>query len=363
MTFLLDLTDDQKMILETLDRAARELGDFDSRRRRLRADPPDRMALWSDVADLGALGLCHSEDMGGLGGAPRDMAVLAAGLAAALPVEPFLSVGVTAARLIEASGDTALAEALVSGGAVVVPALTETADPFAPVRCAATRAGDDWLLSGQKPAVRHADVATHLLVAARAEDGTLGVFLCPADARGLTRQPFRLVDDAGAADLAFEDTPATCLISGADAAVDEALDWTIAALCVETAAICQAVNTATFAYMHERKQFGMALSRFQALQFKAADMQVAATEAAAAADLAIQALERTDPADRRREVITASLAADRNGRMVTHSAVQLHGGMGVSDELSISHYARRAAAIRAQVGITEARAAQLDPVA
>ncbi|MGR3425150.1 MAG: acyl-CoA dehydrogenase family protein [Sagittula sp.] len=358
MSLVLDLSDEQRMILETLERAAVGANAFDARLRRLRAETPDRMALWAEISALGALGLCLPEEMGGIGGTPRDMALLPAALGAALAVEPFLAAGVTAACLLRDTDAVTEAEALVAGK-VLIPALSEGADPFAPP---ATRAhkGDGWMLSGAKPALRHGDVAEAFLVTARMPDGAVGLFLCAAGAPGLERSALRLVDDAGAADVTFSDTPALLLSADAQAIVDKALDWTVAALCVETAAICAAVAPLTFAYMAERKQFGAPLSRFQALQFKAADMQVAATEAAAAADAALIALSMDDAIARRSGVLRASLTADRCGRACTHAAVQMHGGMGVSDELVISHYARRAAAIRSQIGTEQARATWLD---
>lgn len=361
MTFLLDLNENQRLILDTLDRATREANDFDQRRRRLRAAPPARMALWEPLAELGALGLCLTEDQGGFGGTPRDMALLPAAIGGALVVEPFQTVGITAARLLAAAGDAELLGDLVAGNAVPVPALFESADVFAAPTTEARGSGDGLRLTGRKPAVRHGDVATAFLVSASGDDGTTVLALMAADAPGLTRTPFRLIDDAGAADLEFSGTPARAVLRGpaAEAALAEALDWTLAALTVEVAAICTAINPATFGYLKERKQFGQPLARFQGLQFKAADMHIARTEAEAAAELAIRALE-LPAGQRRKKLLSASLAADRTGKVCAHHAVQLHGGMGVSDELVISHYARRLAAIRAQIGTTDLRAAALE---
>lgn len=309
---LIDLTEAQQLVHETLDRALREGDDFDRRRRRLRADPPQRMALWATLADLGALGLSLSEDQGGFGGTPRDMALLPAATGAALPVEPLLAAGVTAARLLAAAGDADLLAGLVDGSIVPVPALLESNDLDAPPRTDARLESGEWRLTGRKPAVRHADVATHFLVSARSEDDQLVLAICPAGAAGIASQPYRLMDAAGAADLSLDGAPCRVLLQGpaATAAIAEAIDWTLAALAVETAAICAALNSGTFAYMAERKQFGQPLGRFQALQFKAADMHIAATEAAAAADMALTALEAA-PTERRRRVLSASLAADR----------------------------------------------------
>lgn len=360
MSLILDLNDEQIMILNTLQRASNEANAFDERLRRLRHKNPDRLALWSQLAELGALGLCLPEEAGGFGGTARDMALLPAGLGASLPVEPFLTVGITTARLLLAAGEMQLCETLVDGSAILVPALIEGADPFAEPRSVADGTGDSYRLNGTKPAVRHGDVANGFLISARMPSGQTGLFLCDAQADGLEREETQRIDDAGATTLTLRNAPARLLSSDAGAAIADALDWTLAALCVETAVICEAVNGATFSYMQERKQFGAPLARFQALQFQAADMQVAATEAAAIADAALAALEAEPGPDRQIRILQASLGADRTGKLVVHSAVQLHGGMGVSDELVISHYARRMAAVRAEIGTTEARAAQID---
>lgn len=362
MTSLIDLSEEQRLIHETLERAAREAGDFQVRRQRLTGKNADRMALWNEMAELGALGLCVGEELGGFGGTPRDMALLPSAVAAVLPVEPFLAVSVTAARILAATGESDQLAALIAGTNVVIPALFEHADVFAPPRLAALRDGTNWALSGRKPMVRHGDVAQSFLISARTQNDEIVIALCEADAPGLERNAFRLIDSAGAADLTFTDTPVRVILTGAaaDAAITDALEWTIVALCVEATAICEAANRDTFAYLKERRQFGQPLARFQALQFTAADMQIAATETSAATDAALEALSGPPHPDRTARILSASLAADRAGRICAHAAVQLHGGMGVSDELIISHFARRLAAIRAQIGTTEARAAQLE---
>lgn len=365
MIHLVSLNDEQRLILETLEKAAQSVNKFEDRRRRLRADPPDRMALWQPMAELGALGLCYDEALGGFGGSPRDMALLPAAIGANLPVEPLVTCGVTTARLLAPSGAAAgaLIEDSISGQRIVVPALFEDFYTFGSPATVAKKDGDDWRLTGTKPAVRHADVATDFLVSAKTEDGNAILLLCSASAEGLERKTFRLVDEAGGADLEFRDVAATALMLeplDVDVAITDAIDWTLAALCVETAAICETSNRQTFAYLGERKQFGQPLANFQALQFKAADMHVAATEAAAAAESALSALERPVSSARSAAILSASLACDRASRTCGHGAVQLHGGMGVSDELNISHFARRLAAIRAQIGTTDVRATRLE---
>jgi alkylation response protein AidB-like acyl-CoA dehydrogenase len=229
---------------------------------------------------------------------------------------------------------------------------------------AARRTATGYLLDGVKPAVRGADAARDLLVSARLEDNSTAVFLIDPEQRGVRREPLRLIDAGGAADLSFENLAlsAGALLSfadGADAAIAIALEWTLAALCAETAALVGAANAATFAYLNVRQQFGQALAKFHALQHRAADMFIAQTEAEALASDALRALAEAPSDARSRRILLASLGCDAAGRLVGHEAIQLHGGMGVSDELIISHYGRRLAAIRNQVASADARQAQI----
>jgi alkylation response protein AidB-like acyl-CoA dehydrogenase len=367
MSFILHRSEEQRLLSETLGRLGREVNEFEARRRRLRQDPPDRMALWPRLADLGAFGLAFEEARGGFGGTPTDIAVLVDALAPCLPVEPIVAALVTAGRLLaQAGGERAasLIAATIEGNRMPVLAHTEGFDPFAPPRLVtARRAGDGYVLDGTKPAARSADVATDILISASLPDGGVGIFVVAADAAGLAHSPTRLIDGAGACDLTLKTVAATAddLLSLDDplAAVAVAHEWSMMALAVETASLARAANQATFGYLNVREQFGQKLARFQALQHKAADMAVAQAEAEAVASRAIWLLSETPSGERQRRLLHASLAADAAGRLVGHNAIQLHGGMGVSDELIISHYGRRMAAIRVQVATADARQARL----
>lgn len=367
MAIILGLNDERRQLLDTLSRAAASYGDFEARQKRMAADPPDRMALWRPLAELGLQGLTFSEAQGGFGGAPEDMAVMQEALAEVLPLEPFLTTAVTCGRIL-AQSDTpragALVERIIAGDAVLALAHRGGFDPFAAPAVRATRKGEQFVLDGRLPAVRHADVADTLLVGAVDAAGEVVILACPADATGLTAEALRLIDGAGAADLSFENVTlpeADCLLSGpvASAAIADAIEWTLAGLVVESAALCRAANRDTFAYLNLREQFGQKLVRFQALQHRAADMAIAENEATALANTVIAALGEPPSPARTRRVIGASIAADAAGRTCGHEAVQLHGGMGVSNELIISHYARRLTAIRNQAGSADLRVARL----
>jgi alkylation response protein AidB-like acyl-CoA dehydrogenase len=213
------------------------------------------------------------------------------------------------------------------------------------------------LIKGLVRCVRHGELAHQYLVTVMAADG-LCILRVPRDAAGLTVEGYRLIDAAGAADLHFNQVRVdggACLrvAGGPDAILCEALDWGIFALVAETVGIVTTLNKATFRYLMSRKQFGSLIGSFQALQHRAADMHIAAEEVAAVAELAIEAMQIGARGNRAAIVSAAKVVADGAGRRIGHESVQMHGGMGVSDELNISHYARRLAAIRAQLGFAD----------
>nr|WP_295469348.1 acyl-CoA dehydrogenase family protein [Mesorhizobium sp.] len=361
------MNEEHRLLADSLERMGREINEFEARRRRLRATPADRMALWPHLAEVGAFGLAFEDRRGGFGGTTTDIAVLVDSLASCLPVEPIIASLVAAGRTLAAAGcDRAdrLIAALIGGTRVPVLAHTEGFDAFAPPHLVrALPIADGYVLSGMKPAVRGADVATDIIVSALLPDGAVGLFALDTASAGIEMERTRLIDDAGAADLKLNDVVAAggdlLEIDDAMAAIGDAQEWSLMALAVETASLARAMNRATFDYLNVREQFGQKLSRFQALQHKAADMAVAQAEAEAVASSAVSLLVEMPSVDRQRHLLLASLAADAAGRVIGHSAIQLHGGMGVSDELIISHYGRRLAAIRTQVATADARLARL----
>ncbi len=355
------------MLHDMLLRFTREHSELEQRNLRLHGPTPARMALWPGLVALGAFGAGVAEAHGGFGGSMRDVAVVQDALAEGLMVEPVLATAMAARLLSNLAAPNDMLATLLGGEQVFVLAHAEGFDPFAPPRATAVEHGAFYRLNGRKPCLRHADVATTFLLSACLPDGQVAVFLVGADTPGLSAMPARLIDAAGAADLLLSDVAvprAARLELAADAmdVITDALEWGLGGLCAESAALTRVANQATYAYLNLREQFGARLAQFQALQHRAADMAIAQEEATAMADMAIDALQHQPSADRSCAVLAASLACDAAGRRVAHESVQMFGGMGVSNELAVSHYARRFAAIRAQIGTTDARAARLAAV-
>ncbi len=354
------------MLYDVLRRFVREHGHLEKRHQRLHATPPARTALWQELASLGALGAAIREERGGFGGTGRDIGVVQDALAPGLFVEPVLAAAMAARLLAHAAPDraAALEENIISGRRIYVIAHAEGFDPFAPPATAAEASAEGFALCGSKPCVRHADVATDFLVTARSPGQESMVFLVPASAPGLRVTPTRLIDASGAADVVLDgvkvERGAHLRIGGdSQGAVVDALEWGLAGLCAEAASLMQAACLATYEYMNTRAQFGTRLAQFQALQHRAADMAIACEEAAAMAETAMAAVSEPASAARSRTILAASLACDRAGRRIAHESIQMFGGMGVSDELIVSHFARRLAAIRTQIGTGDSRAVRL----
>ena len=353
MTFAVN--DTQKMIADTVCRLLETENEFEARRHRLSAPSPNRLALWPKFTELGITATLFGEAFGGFGGTPRDAAVVLYEIGRSLTVEPYLA-ALAAGRILLAAG-TAEAhdeiQALLAGTRITVLAHAESLDPFATPKLRAIQSGVTFYLDGEKPMIRHGDIADGLIVSAHiADTGELGCFLIATSESKLRATSQRLIDASGGARLQFEHAPATLLLRGAPAqvALDDALAWMIAGLGAETAGILDRLVSVTAEYLRTRKQFGVTLSTFQALQHRLADMFIGAQELRAITETVLDQMETGAGALTAGLISALKRVMDSAGRKIGHEAVQLHGGMGVSDELNISHYMRRLACIRAEAG-------------
>lgn len=343
----------QRMMAEMASRLLARENETEARRHRLSSNPPSRMYLWPYLAEQGLIGGLVPESRGGFGGGARDIAVVMALVGEWLVVEPVLHTAIAAraldlAALRGGDGRAELVAALMAGDASIAFAHQEAADPFAPRSSIAVAEGSGFLLSGRKLVVRHADLADQLLVTAEYE-GSPALFIVGRLEPGVSVASTRLLDGSSAGDIVFDKVPAQLVLADAAAEVEALVALYLLGLAAETAGIVRAVNARTFAYLGTRRQFGVPLASFQALQHRAADMHIASEQVRILTD---RIIEETDSSIFEVAIKTAALKsmADDAGRLVAHEAVQMHGGMGVSDELDISHYFRRLAAIRAELG-------------
>lgn len=355
--------EDQLALSESLRRLLQETNAFERRRARLSAAQPDRMALWPRLADQGVIAVLLDEAHGGFAGDPRTLAVIMSELGAALAVEPLLSAAVMPSRIWRHAADAEAAQAQVdstiAGELVCVLAHPMAGEPFAEPPLRLRRADGALRLDGHVPGVAHADTAQSFLLPALDESGDVRFLQLPRSQPGLTVQVYRSIDAAGAGDLRATQAPVESaallrLTAPGRAVLDDSLQWGILGLAAETAGIAQTLNVITFEYLMTRKQFGSVIGSFQALRHRAADMWIALQELIAIMQLAIHEMASEAGESRRKILCAAKYMADRTARRVGNEAVQMHGGMGVSDELIVSHYFRRLAALRRSLGDEDA---------
>jgi alkylation response protein AidB-like acyl-CoA dehydrogenase len=323
-------------------------------------------ARWREMADMGWLAMTLPERDGGLGQGVAEACVLAEALGAGPVPEPYLPAAVLAGGLLAAGGSDAQRQrwlaALASGESVVVPASIERAagHEIALTATRATRDGSGWVLDGDKSAVASGDVAQAWLVPARTADGTIAFFLVERGTAGVTARDFPSVDGAGACSLSLRGVrldDAARLPGLTQADFERVNDHALVAACAESVGAMDTLVKATVDYTKQRIQFGRPLAANQVLRHRMADMSIHAEEARSitlGAILALQDAERTgDARARSRAAAAARAKVGLGARRVAEEAIQLHGGMGVTDELTIGVYLRRQMALDAMFGPAE----------
>ncbi len=355
-------SDEQTMLRDTLARFLADRYDFDTRRRITASEAGWRADYWKAFAEeLGILGAAFSEEMGGLGGGPVDTMIVMEELGRGLVVEPYLGTVVLGGGLLKRAGGD-LAEALipqiVDGSLIGAFAYAEPTGRYdlADVTTTARRSGDGWTIDGRKAVVVGAPWATHLFVTARTaggrrDRGGVSVFLVEAGAAGIARRDYPTVDGRRASEIAFEATPAV-LLGEADAGlplVEAVVDEAIAAVCAEAVGCMRKLHAGTLDYARQRKQFGRAIADFQVLQHRMVDMFMALEQSVSMTYMATLKLDEPD-AERMKAASAAKVQIAKACRAVGQGAVQIHGGMGMTDELDIGHYFKRATVIEGLFG-------------
>jgi alkylation response protein AidB-like acyl-CoA dehydrogenase len=357
-------TEEQMMLLDTTRRFIEREYDFETRRRIAAAEPGISASAWKTLAELGLLALLIPEDDGGLGGGPVETLLVMTALGEGLVVEPYLPSAVLATSAIARLGnDAQRAEWLApmgSGELIAALAHDEPAsgdDPLV-LDTRAARVGSGYLLSGRKAVVYGAPHAGLLLVSARLDGEGLALFAVRRDTPGLRLSVYPTFDGHRAADVHLDDVhvPATARLGaeGADvaAALAAVLDLGLAALCAEATGVIDRALATTIEYARTRKQFGQPIGKFQALQHRMADMQIHREQALSMAYLAAVRAADADAHRRATALSAAKVVIGEACRFVGQQAVQIHGGMGVTDELGVSHQFKRLFAIEKLFGST-----------
>jgi len=368
-----ELNDEQRALHDSLTRLLSDRHDAETRRRIAASPAGWSEPLWRQLVELGLAALPVAAAHGGLGGRTEDLMVAMQAIGGSLAAVPLLGgVAMPAAALQAAGGDAAgrWLAALAAGDARLAWAHDEPeGDGRADwVAVRARHDGQSWRLDGRKAAVHHGESADRLLISARVrgddgdEDGR-ALFLVAPDAPGLQRRGLRLIDGTPACELTLQGVPAEPVAVEGDVAaraIDAALAVGMAGCCAELLGAMEMALALTVDYLQTRRQFGRAIGDNQALRHALADMQVSLEMARSMAMLAaVQADAPTGPAARA-DLHRAKLVVDRHARAVAEAAIQLHGGIGMTEEYAVGHVLRRVLVLETTFGEADVHVAAIE---
>lgn len=360
-----DLTPEQQQLADTVKRWAEKDYSFDTRKKIIHSEAGVSDAGWQALAELGVLALPVPEQQGGFDGTALDMMVVMQELGRALVIEPVYATALGVQFLKLAGGHDALLEQVASGELKLACALGEQQarhDLF-DIETTATVSGNGYVINGSKSVVLHGAQAGQLIVSARSAGETrdqagISLFVLPADSVGISRREYRTNDGMRAATIHFKDVAVTSsqLLGKAGQGwelLDAASDYGISLLCAEALGAMEALSAATLEYLKTRQQFGVPLGKFQALQHRMAEIFMQLEQARSMATLAAVKVGSADAVERRRTVSAAKARIGKAIKYIGQTAVQLHGGMGVTDELPAAHYFKRLSMIELTLGDTD----------
>ncbi|MBQ5947576.1 acyl-CoA dehydrogenase family protein [Massilia sp. ST3] len=357
-----DFKEEQLQFADALRRWVERGYDFERRRAIVRSESGVDDGAWATLAELGMTALPVPEEHGGFGGDAVDMFVVMQELGRGLVVEPYLAT-VLGAEFLRLGGAHGELLAKVAGGELKLAcALGErqSRHDLNDIATRAARVDGGWRLDGEKKAVLHGAAAGVLVVSARGSGSQrdaagISLFAVPADIPGVTVTGYRTLDGMCAADVRFDGAvvPESSLIGRegeGGSILEAAADYGAGLLCAEALGAMQALFDTTLDYLKTRQQFGVPIAKFQALQHRMADMVIHLEQARSMALLAAVRLAKGNPDERRRTVSAAKYRVGQAARFIGQQAIQLHGGMGVTDELPASHYFKRLAMIELTLG-------------
>ena len=355
-----EYSEEQQLLADSVKKFAQKAYDFESRKKIVHSAEGWSKDAWGTFADMGLLGLPVAEEHGGFGsGAIALMGVMEI-VGDALVVEPLLPT-ILCARLIGRAGSAAQQKAnlpaVVEGNLKLAFAQTEAGARYnlGEVSAKAAKSGEGWTLDGEKLVVLGAPMADKLVVSARTAAG-ISLFLVDRNAGGVTLKAYRTLDGVRAADVVLKSVKVGAdALLGADGqalpAIEEAVDFATALVCAEAVGAMKFACDTTLEYLKTRKQFGVPIGMFQALQHRMVDMYVATEQARSMACLACSKVDTAaDARERAHAVSAAKIKVADAARQVSQESIQLHGGMGMTEEMKVSHTFRRLTMIAQQFG-------------
>jgi alkylation response protein AidB-like acyl-CoA dehydrogenase len=357
-----NFTEEQSMLRDQVARFVQNQYDFDTRRAIVKSEAGWRADYWKTFAEeLGILGAPFAEDFGGLGGGAIENMIVMEEFGKGLVIEPYLGTVVLAGGVLKHAGG-ALAEEyipqIIEGSAVFAFAYAEPTGRYnlADLSTTAKKSGSAYSLTGRKAVVVGAPFASHFIVTARTggaqrDAGGVSVFLVEANAAGITRRDYPTVDGNRASELQFDNTPA--LLIGEEGAslplIERVVDEGIAATSAEAVGAMRKLHAGTLDYARQRKQFGQPIASFQVLQHRLVDMFMHVEQGVSMTYMVTMKLDG-DATERAKAASAAKVQIGKGSRFVGQNAIQIHGGMGMTDELAIGHYFKRVTIIEGLFG-------------
>jgi pimeloyl-CoA dehydrogenase small subunit len=364
-----DLSEEQRLLKESVDGLLGNAYDFDSRKKNMQEKGGWSKAIWSKFAEQGLLGLPFSEDDGGFGAGAVETMIVMEALGKALVLEPYLATVVIGGGFLRHGGSAEQKAAhipgIIDGSKTFAFAQLEKNSRYElqDVATSAKKKGGGWVIDGEKFVVLNGEAADTLIVTARTKGGQrdatgVGVLLVPGNAKGVAKKGYPTQDGLHAADITF-----TGVEVGADAVIgdpedglpliERVVDEARTAMCAEAVGLMDESLKETVEYLKTRKQFGVAIGSFQTLQHRAADMFVAVEQARSMSMFATMASDFDDAKERSTAVAAAKVQIGKSAKFVGQQSIQLHGGIGMTMEAKIGHYFKRLTMIENTFGDTD----------
>jgi pimeloyl-CoA dehydrogenase small subunit len=364
-----DLSEEQRLLKESIDGLLTDSYDFEQRKKYMNEKGGWSKAVWSKLAEQGLLGLPFTEADGGFGAGGVETMIVMEALGKALVLEPYLATVVIGGGFLRHGGSAEQKAAhipgIIDGSKTLAFAQLEKNSRYDlfDVATTAKKKGAGWVIDGEKFVVLNGENADTLIVTARTkgerrDKSGIGVFLVPADAKGISRKGYPTQDGLHAADISF-----TGVEVGSDAAIgnpedslaliERVVDEARVALCAEAVGAMDESLKETVEYIKTRKQFGVAIGSFQSLQHRASDMFVAAEQARSMSMFATMAGDFEDAKERASAIAAAKVQIGKSLKFVGQQSIQLHGGIGMTMEAKIGHYFKRLTMIENTFGDTE----------
>ncbi|MEA2737805.1 MAG: hypothetical protein QOH05_1112 [Acetobacteraceae bacterium] len=352
-----DPSDDQRLLVESVSRMLADTYSFAQRKGYMALPEGYSPAVWSQFAELGLLGLPFAEEYGGFGGSAQEVMLVMQAFGRVLVLEPYFPTVVLAGTAVNVAGSAdqkqAILPAIAEGSLKLAFAHNERQARYdlTDVVTTAKRNGSGWVLDGSKTVVSHGEAADKIIVSARTsgdrydEDG-ITLFLVDADASGVARRGYLSRDDTRAADISLSNvsvSEADVLgeVGGGLKVIQRVVEAGIAATAGETVGAMEAMNEMTLEYSKTRVQFGAPIGSYQVVQHRLADMFMAQEQGRSMAMLATMSIDNPDETARAHDIALAKVGIGQAGRYVSQSAVQMHGGIGMTEEYAVGHYFRR----------------------